>query len=180
MRPALLTLALLLSACGGSAPARAPASARLALTQLPERVGEASRAQRAAWFEELLRASAAEAGQPATAGSLFPLFLGERSLSAPALDFHADLLTPSPAHPARLACDPRSGWSEQPDDLLGGLSEREAAEWVARALLSRWGIPSAVPVQLDRAVGAPYAAAWVDGVLRLNPAFVLLAASAAD
>jgi len=37
-----------------------------------------------------------------------------------------------------------------------------------------------VPVQVDRAAGAPYAAAWVDGALRLNPAFVLLAAAAGE
>ena len=179
MRSLLLGVAVMLSACGG-VPVRAPTSARQALTQQPERLAEASRAQRAAWMEELLRASHAEAGQPASAQSLFPLLLGERAVSAPGLDLHADLLSASPVHPARIALDGRGVWGEQREDALGGLSEREAAELVARSLLARWAIPAAVPVQVDRAAGAPYAAAWVDGVLRLNPAFVLLAASAGE
>lgn len=179
MRAVLLTVALLLSACG-DAPARAPSSGRQALTQEPERLAEASRAQRAAWLEELLCAAQAEAGQPATAQSLFPLLLGELAVSAPALDPQADLLAVAPSHPARLALDGRGGWGEQREEALGGLSEREVAELLARSLLSRWGIPAAVPVQVDRAAGAPYAAAWVDGALRLNPAFVLLAAAAGE
>lgn len=179
MRLVTLPLALLLAACGGGVPARTPASARQALTLQPERLAEASRAQRAAWLDELRRASHAEAGQPATAQSLFPLLLGDRAVSAPALE-PGELLSPSPSHPARLALDGRSGWGDQPEESLGGLTEREAADLVARALLAHWGIPSAVPVQLDRATGAPYAAAWVDGALRLNPAFVLLAASTVD
>jgi hypothetical protein len=35
-------------------------------------------------------------------------------------------------------------------------------------------------VRVDRALGAPYAAAYVDGVMRVNPAFLYLAAAAGD
>ncbi|MEN9797852.1 MAG: hypothetical protein RL653_1548 [Pseudomonadota bacterium] len=170
---------LVLSACGGAPSARGPVTARQALAQAPELLEETPAALRAAWRQELLRASQAEAGQPASSHSLFPLFLGEAALAAPALESRQDLLAPAALPALRLHLDmrPGLGWSDERRDALQGLSEREAAELVARALLSRWGIPASVPVQVERAAFAPYAAAYVDGVLRLNPAFVLLAAA---
>jgi hypothetical protein len=170
---------LMLSACGGAPSARGPVSARQALTQPPELLEEAPAALRATWRQELLRASQAEAGHPASSQSLFPLFLGESALAAPALDARVDLLAAESAPALRLSLDgrPGLGWNDDRRDALQGLSEREAAELVARALLSRWGIPASVPVQVERAPFAPYAAAYMDGVLRLNPAFVLLAAA---
>ena len=175
--PALLLLSL--AACGGAPATRTPATARQALTQSPEWIEEAPATLRGAWRQELLRASQAEAGQPASSHSLFPLVLGEGAISAPALDARADLLAPAAVPHLRLALDTRPGlgWEEDRREALQGLSEREAAELVARALLARWAIPSNVPVQVERAPFAPYAAAYVDGVLRLNPAFVLLSAS---
>ena len=101
MRLVTLPLALLLAACGGGVPARTPASARQALTLQPERLAEASRAQRAAWLDELRRASHAEAGQPATAQSLFPLLLGDRAVSAPALE-PGELRSARPTRPGSL------------------------------------------------------------------------------
>ena len=58
-----------------------------------------------------------------------------------------------------------------------GLSEREASELVARSLLFTWGVRPDGPVKVVRAAGAPYAAAYLDGVLRLNPAFVYMASA---
>lgn len=178
-RAAPVLVWLMLSACGGAPSTRSPVTARQALAQAPELLEESPGALRAAWRHELLRAAQSEAGQPASSHSLFPLFLGEAALAAPALDARADLLAPAATPALRLSLDgrPGLGWSDERRDALQGLSEREAAELVARALLSRWGLPATVPVQVERAAFAPYAAAYVDGVLRLNPAFVLLAAA---
>ena len=62
-------------------------------------------------------------------------------------------------------------------NFVHGLSEREASELVARTLLTHWGIQQTGPVQVDRVSGAPYAVAYVDGILRINPAFLYLAAA---
>ena len=42
-------------------------------------------------------------------------------------------------------------------------------------LLSLWNVQTTGAVNVVRAPGAPYAAAWIDGELRLNPAFVYMA-----
>ena len=68
-------------------------------------------------------------------------------------------------------------WPEDRREGLQGLSEREAAELVARTLLTHWGVRPEGTVQVDRASGAPYAVAYVDGILRINPAFLYLAAA---
>jgi hypothetical protein len=42
----------------------------------------------------------------------------------------------------------------------------------------RWPASSTTnPVLVVRTSGAPYAAAWIDGTLRVNPAFVVMAAA---
>lgn len=46
---------------------------------------------------------------------------------------------------------------------------------MARSLLSQWGIGQDGRIAVDRATGAPYAAAYVDGILRINPSFLYLA-----
>ena len=82
--------------------------------------------------------------------------------------------------PCRAARDfeGRDPWPTDRRDSLGGLSEREAAELVARSLLSGWKVDDAQQtILVDRAAGAPYAAAWVDGILRVNPSLLYLAAS---
>jgi ABC-type sugar transport system substrate-binding protein len=62
-------------------------------------------------------------------------------------------------------------------DAFQGLSEREAAELIARSLITQWNLKPAGSVPVVRVSGAPYAAAWIDGQLRLNPSFVYLAAA---
>jgi hypothetical protein len=79
----------------------------------------------------------------------------------------------------QLEFNARAGerWPEDRREGLQGLSEREAAELVARTLMAHWGIHPEGTVQVDRASGAPYAVAYVDGILRINPAFLYLAAA---
>jgi ABC-type sugar transport system substrate-binding protein len=68
-------------------------------------------------------------------------------------------------------------FAEDRRDAFQGLSEREAAELIARSLINLWNVKPSGPVTVVRMPGAPYAAAWIDGQLRLNPAFVYMASA---
>jgi hypothetical protein len=71
-------------------------------------------------------------------------------------------------------------WPLERRDALQGLSEREAAELVARSLAARWGLGPARGSGSSALPGAPYAAAYAESVLRVNPALLYLAAAPAD
>ncbi|MCP3138379.1 hypothetical protein [Pyxidicoccus xibeiensis] len=179
----LLCLVTVLTACGeAGAPVRATMSARQALTNPPEFLEFESQATRLELFREVARQSAIEAGQAAQAQALvlFPISQEGELLAAPGFDAKMDLFQfPDAGGGLQLVFDARAGerWPEDRRDGLQGLSEREAAELLARTLLSHWGIRPVVAVQVDRASGAPYAVAYVDGILRINPAFLYLAAA---
>lgn len=66
-------------------------------------------------------------------------------------------------------------WPRDPREALGGRSERELAGRVAAALALRAGLTGRPEVERD--VEAPYAAAVVEGQVRLNPALLYLAAA---
>ncbi|HEY8212296.1 MAG TPA: hypothetical protein VIG99_32660 [Myxococcaceae bacterium] len=173
-------IALVLTACGGGPTTSRAWQMRQALTSPPELLEFEPLPARQEMFREMARASASEAGQAATASVLFPVSRGPEALvAAPGFDARSDLLQAPDAGQLLLSFDPRGGerWPEDRRDSLMGLSEREAAELVARTLLSRWSVLPAGTVEVDRAVGAPYAAAYVDGILRLNPSLLYLAAS---
>jgi hypothetical protein len=181
-RVAALVLSLsVLSACGeGPAPSRAALSARQALTGSPELLELEPAAVRQELFRELARISELEAGQSAQALVLFPVAREDRFVAAPGFDVRQDLLqAPDAGAGLTLGFEGRAGerWPEDRSESLQGLSEREAAELVARTLLARWEIRPAGRVEVDRAPGAPYAAAYVDGILRINPSFLYLAAA---
>lgn len=178
--PALL-LSVVLTACGGTGvPARASLSARQALTSSPEALEFESASTRQELFRELARLSEQEEGQAAQALVLFPISQHGELVAAPGFESRMDLLqAPDAGGVLQLTFDGRTGehWPEERRDALQGLSEREAAELVARTLLTHWGIAQTGPVQVDRVSGAPYAVAYVDGILRINPAFLYLAAA---
>jgi len=178
--PTLLALAAaFLVACGGGALPSRSAQARQVLTSSPELLELEAAPVRQDLFRELARTSISEAGRPARQPVLFPVSRDGELVAAPGFDSRMDLLqVPDEALPLRLTFDARGDrWPEDRRESLQGLSEREAAELVARSLLSLWGIQPSGPVQVDRASGAPYAAAYVDGILRVNPSFLYLAAS---
>jgi hypothetical protein len=155
---------------------------RQALTWTPEVVEVEPAAARQELFRELARNSQGEAGQPARQAVLFVMSTDGELVAAPGLDARADLLSGSPADAGQthLLSFPSAGtaqWPEERRESLQGLSEREVAELVARSLLSAWSVRPRGVVQVDRAPGAVYAAAYVDGILRLNPSFLYLAAS---
>nr|WP_238540065.1 hypothetical protein [Corallococcus macrosporus] len=176
----LLSLVMVLTACGeAGAPARATMSARQALTNPPEFLEFESPATRLELFREVARQSVIESGQAAQALVLFPVSRQGELLAAPGFDAKMDLFqAPDAGAPLELVFE--SGGERWPEDRregLQGLSEREAAELVARTLLAHWDIEPDSAVQVDRASGAPYAVAYVDGILRINPAFLYLAAA---
>jgi hypothetical protein len=180
---ACLVLSLVaLTGCGvGGAPVRASLGARQALTSPPELLEFESPSTRVELYREVARISEMEAGQAAQALVLFPISQDGELVAAPGFEARTDLLQ-APADTGarlRLSFDGRAGerWSEDRRESLQGLSEREAAELVARTLLSRWKINPSGVVQVDKASGAPYAVAYVDGILRINPAFLYMAAA---
>lgn len=174
---------LFLAACGGGAAPARTLTARQALTQSPEWVEFEAPSSRQELFKELARASQSEAGQRASDPVLFPLLRDGDLVAAPGFDAKTDLLQAPDAGVFQLDFEGRTSehWSQERRESLQGLSEREAAELIARSLLHLWKIEAAAgsPVQVDRVTGAPYAAAYVDGILRINPAFIYLAAAPA-
>lgn len=157
-------------------------SAQQALTGVAESLEFEAPAVRQDLYRSVLRTSQQQAGRVASGPVLFPMLSGDQFVAAPGLDARADLLGGSDAgHPVQLVMDNREeGWAEDRRDSFQGLSEREAAEQVARSLLALWGVETSSPVMVVRTSGAPYAAAWIDGTLRVNPAFVVMAAAPAN
>lgn len=170
---------LLLAACGGGTTTQRTLTARQALTQSPEWVEFEAPSSRQELFKELARVSQLEAGQRPNDPVLFPLLRDGSLVAAPGFDVRMDLLQAPDAGVFQLDLGSRESehWSQERRESLQGLSEREAAELIARSLLHLWKIEVDGPVKVDRVTGAPYAAAYVDGTLRLNPAFVYLAAT---
>ena len=165
-----------LSACGvGTLPSRAVTSSQ-ALSGTAEWLEFESPAMRQELFRDVVRNSATQQGQAGTV--LFPIMQDGELKGAPALDLRTDLLQAPDAGVLQLTFDTRGDrFTEDRREAFQGLSEREATELVARSLLHRWNVKSTGPVLVIRAPGAPYAAAWIDGALRINPAFVYMAAA---
>ena len=174
-------LCLGLTACGlGDASRNDVLAARQALTSASEMVEFETPAARLKMFTAMSNWSQVETGRVATPEAFFPIVQNGAVVCAPALDPQQDLFrAPDAGNPLALAFDgPGDRWAEDRRDSLQGLSEREAAEYVGRSLLSLWGLRPSGVVQVERASGAPYAAAYVDGILRINPAFLHMAAAA--
>jgi hypothetical protein len=174
-----LALPLVLAACGGQALPARTTTAQQALTQTAEFLDSETPAARSEMFREVARLSVNQAGR--TGPVMFPVLKNGELVAAPGFDTRTDLLMSGDAGAGlQLELDgPGDAWSEDRRDAFQGLSEREAAELVARSLLNLWGISSPGPIVVERAAGAPWAAAYIDGILRVNPSFVYMAAAPA-
>ena len=177
-RNVLISLVMVVAAgCGvGGASSRSLSSSQ-ALISTAEWLEFESPQVRVELFRDVARQSATQAG---TRGAvLFPIDLNGEFVAAPAIDANADLLGPTDAGaPWDLVFESRGDrFSDDRRDAFQGLSEREAAEQIARSLLALWNVKVDGPVTVVRVPGAPYAAAWIDGQLRLNPSFVYMAAA---
>jgi len=164
-RNALITLSLFLAAgCGvGANPSSRGVTSAQALTGTAEWLEFEPAQVRLDLFREVARQSNVQAGSRGAV--LFPLLVGAEFIAAPALDPSADLLGPGDAGaPIDLTFETRGDrFAEDRRDAFQGLSEREAAEQIARSLLILWNIRPTGPVTVVRTPGAPYAAAWIDG-----------------
>lgn len=172
----LISSIVVTTACGvGTLPPRAPTSSQ-ALSGTAEWLEFETPTVRQELFRDVVKNSLSQQGQTGTV--LFPFMQDGELKGAPALDVRVDLLQAPDAGVLQLAFDTRGErFTEDRRDAFQGLSEREATELVARSLLHRWNVKSVGPVLVIRAPGAPYAAAWIDGALRINPAFVYMAAA---
>jgi len=167
----------LATACGGPPLPSKGVSTSQALMGTAEWLEFEPASVRTELFRDIARQSQAQAG--AHGAVVFPMLVNGEFVGARALDTRIDLLAATDAGaPLLLTFDGRGErFSEDRRDAFQGLSEREAAELIARTLLSHWNVQPSGPVAVVRAPGAPYAAAWIDGELRLNPAFVYMAAA---
>jgi hypothetical protein len=168
-----------LSACGvGPMPNRTMTSTQ-ALAGTAEWLEFESPQMRHELFRDVARNSLQQQGQSGPV--LFPVMQNGELVGGPGLELRGDLLQAPDAGVLQLTFDTRGDrFTEDRREAFQGLSEREATELVARSLLHRWGLKTTGPVLVIRAPGAPYAAAWIDGVLRINPAFVYMAAAPAN
>jgi hypothetical protein len=159
----------------GGAPSRTY-SASQALAQSAEWLEFEPVSVRHALFQELAQRSLTQAGHEGPV--VFPMLRGQAFVGAPGLDPRADLLGLGDAGAELLLVfSEADAFSDDRREAYQGLSEREAAELMARSLIHHWGLHPEGPVTVVRVPGAPYAAAWMDAELRLNPAFVTMAAA---
>lgn len=181
MRFRLLSLTLvglMAAACGDPMMPAHSQSARAALLQSAEAIELLPVQARQDLIHAVVHGSAQDQmGASEGALALFPFVQNGELRAAPALDGRGDLFdVPDAGEPAALVFEGER-WSEERRDSLQGLSEREAAELVARSLAARWNLQPHGALRVDRADGVPYAAAYADGVLRLNPVLLYLVAS---
>jgi len=183
-RLGLLLPVLLLAACGEvgmGAPTPSQPSVRQVLLEPPEQVESLPAQTRADLFRSLVRATSA--GTPDGLLALFPIVKDGAVRAAPPIDGRLDLFDVADGgEPLVVNLDAAltDSWPLDRRDSLQGLSEREAAELVARSLAARWGLRPRAALRVERATSAPYAAAYVDGILRVNPSLLYLAAAPAD
>lgn len=170
-----LCAVLALAAVGCGVPSTKTVSASSALTATAEWLEYETPAMRHELFHDVVKQSQQQVGRAGTV--MFPMLVDGAFVGAPSLDTRLDLLGATDAGASiLLEFDRAEPFAEDRRDAFQGLSEREVAEQVARSLLTHWRVPQGA-VSVVRAAGAPYAAAYMHGELRLNPAFIYMAAA---
>lgn len=136
---------------------------------------------RAELFRDVVRQSQLQVGREGPV--MFPMSSDSSGelVAAPALDAKVDLLAAADAGAVQFIFDTRGDrFGEDRREAFQGLSEREATELIARSVLAQWHVKPAGVVTISRAAGAPYAAAWLNGTVRINPSFVYMATAPAQ
>jgi len=166
-----------LAACGENTPAGGPAlSLEKALLSSSEMLEYESLHLRQLLWEELLSQAQEQACQPSLQ-PLFPTFTSAGFVAKEGPSQWSPCLEAPGALSLKLD-ERREAFSDIPREEWRGLSERDIARCLALHLLSQWHIQG--EVSLQKVAKSPYAAAYVEGSLRLNSAFVLLAASSLE
>ena len=151
-------------------------SVEKALVSSPEMLEYELLSTRQALLEELYSQAQEQAQNPSHIQPLFPFFtsMGFVAKQGPAEPF----LCPEDTSLVLKFDERREKWGELPREEWRGLSEKEAARCLALSLLTQWQIKG--EVSLQRVTKSAYAAAYVEGSLRLNPSFLLLAATSLE
>jgi hypothetical protein len=150
-----------------------PSELRAALFASAEELSVTPDSDRSKLYDELVAVASDEASrQEPDAPVLFPVATDQRVVAAP-FSPNLDLLKPPADAPDVELVDTPERWSAEPQPGLMGATERGTAIDVSRSLLAEWHVTNHVLVV--RAPAVPFAAAFVDGQLRLNPALLYLA-----
>ncbi len=170
-----LVAALLLLSCGPGALSPADAAIQDVLVSSSDYLELTPPARRAQLFAELGAQADSQAREQAIDSPALVALERQGNLIAVPLPAAGQLLDGGQASvDVETSSDP---WPIDPRESLGGQSERERALAVGSALAALLGADGQVVIQ--RAAGAPYAAALLLGELRLNPALLYLASAAA-
>ncbi len=174
---ACLGALLLLAGCAPSSEPLELASVSEALSAGSEELDFASPAARARLFGLVEAQSRIQAATPAPdSPAVFAVEVSSSLL--PAVLPTAGALRAGSTAPVDLDAS-EDPWPTEPRAGLSGMSEREAARAASSVLAEALSLGGRTLV-VERATGAPYAAAWVERKLRLNPALLYLAAGAAQ
>jgi len=171
-------------ACGEGVSAFSPSlSLEKALVSPVEILEYEALSTRQALWEELLGQAREQAQGPSHVQPLFPLLMPEGFVAAEgplelAHCLNVELSKEEPLEVVLKVDERRERWSDIPREEWRGLSERELAHCLALSLLAQWQMKGEVHVQ--KVPRSPYAAAYIEGSLRLNPAFVSLAAASLE
>lgn len=180
IRGSFVGAVILAAACGPGVvvTTAGPGELRAALFASADELAVTPETDRGRLYDEMTSLAAGEATkQEQDAPVLFPIASGERLVAAP-FAHDVDLLKPHDSAPAVDLAETPERWSEEPDPALTGASERDLATAVSRSLLEMWSVTERTTVVRSPAV--PFAAAWVDGRLRVNPALLYLVAAHAS
>jgi hypothetical protein len=165
----------LLSACGENMPLLSPAlSLERALVSPAQMLEYEPLNARQTLWEELLAQAQEQALGTSHVQPLFTLFTSTGFVAKEGPAVLDNCFDESPDLTLKLD-GRKEAWSDTPREDWRGLSESDMARCLASALLTQWGIQG--EVSLQKVAKSPYAAAYVEGSLRLNPSFVSLSAA---
>jgi hypothetical protein len=161
-----------LTSCGVGANTSRSLSTAQALTQPAEWLEFEAPQVRKELLADVLKTSTTQVGS--TGAVLFPVQRNGEFKAGPSLTA-VDLLGNTDSGDIHIV-EISGQFSDDRREAFQGLSEREIAEQVARSLLAEWNISSKEIIRVARTPASGWAVAFVENELRINPAFLYLAA----